>query len=647
MLPKLSNEIDGECLVKFEKFVGGADKSSLGAFACGEKIDIKITLSRQIGALCVVLRIAPDGGAERDITLQRNKLDEVTDLFSLTLDTSEMCGERGCGLFYYEFLILRGFDTLFTTTHNNRDLELSQSAGRRFRLLIHKKEYKTPERFGGGVMYQIFTDRFYRGDGDKARNIHLRSDARLNDDWDSGVPEIPAYPGAPLKNNTFFGGNLWGVADKLDYLSSLGVTYIYLCPIFEAYSNHKYDTGDYTKIDEMFGGEEAFDNLIEKARERGIGIILDGVFNHTGDDSLYFNKRGRYGEGGAYNDPRSQYAEWYKFRSYPNDYESWWGIDILPKLNHAKESCRSYFTGEGGIIEKYIRRGIAGWRLDVADELSNEFLDELRARAKSAGDGEAVIIGEVWENAADKVAYGQRRRYFLGDQLDSAMNYPLKNAIVSFCLWGDAEMLYNTLTEIYASYPRCVSDKLMNLLGTHDTERIMTVLGREDDHAGEPVSALARLRLSESERRVGIDRLKVAAALQFTAYGIPSVYYGDELGLEGYGDPLCRMPMPWNDIEGSYREEILEYYRMLGRMRRDEEAFEGGDFYILSHTESSIAYVREKNDSRILVIANMGEGFTLPLDDGVKYQNIETGEIISSRIDVKGNSALLLKEILG
>ena len=646
MLPKLSRQIDGACLVKLEKFVGGADKSSLGAFACGEKIEFKMTLSRRIGALGVVLRIAEDGGAERDITLKRNKIDEVTDLFSLTLDTEELCGERGCGLFYYEFLILRGFDTLFSDTYNNKDIEFSQSAGCRFRLLIHKKEYGTPAHFGRGVMYQIFTDRFYRGDSDDARNIPVREDARFNDDWDGGIPEFPAYPGAPLKNNTFFGGNLWGIADKLDYLSSLGVTYIYLCPIFKAYSNHKYDTGDYTRIDEMFGGEEAFDNLIAKAKEKGIGIILDGVFNHTGDDSLYFNKYKKYGNGGAFNDPTSKYADWFKFRSYPDDYESWWGIDILPKLNHENEGCRSYFTGESGIIEKYIKRGIAGWRLDVADELCNEFLDELRERAKGT-DGDAVIIGEVWENAADKVSYGQRRRYFQGDQLDSVMNYPLKNAIVSFCQWGDAEMLYNTLTEIYASYPRCVSDKLMNLLGTHDTERILTVLGREDDHAGERAGALARMRLSESERRVGISKLKVAAALQFTAYGIPSVYYGDEVGLEGYGDPFCRMPMPWNDMDKEYRREILEYYKMLGRMRLEEDAFSGGEFYILSHTESSIAYVREKNDSKILVIANMGDSFTLPLDGDAEYKNIETGEIVSSRVDVMSSSVLLLKQTKG
>lgn len=645
MLPLFFRKIDGTCKVDIKKFVSGRDVSALGAFSFGDKIDFRITVPRRLGALTVVLRIAEDGGEDRDIELMRNKLDETSDVFSLSLDTKDICGDNECGLFYYEFLFLRGLETLFTSSQNNKDFTLELSSGSRFRMLISKRGYTTPEGFGRGVMYQIFTDRFCRGESEEARNIPVREDARLCESWEDGIPEYPEYPGAPMMNNTFFGGNLWGVAEKLDYLCSLGVTYIYLCPVFEAYSNHKYDTADYTRIDEMFGGEAAFDNLIKKAKEKGIGIILDGVFNHTGNDSVYFNRYKKYGDGGAYNDPTSQYAEWYRFRSYPDDYESWWGIEILPGLNHQNESCRRFFTGEGGIIEKYIRRGIAGWRLDVADELSDEFLDELRDSAKRASDGEAVIIGEVWENAAEKIAYGKRRRYFLGDQLDSVMNYPLRNAIISFCRFGDAEMLYNTLTEIYASYPRCVLDKLMNLLGTHDTERIMTVLGREDEEIDAPNSVLAHMRLSPSEIRQGIDRLKIAAALQYTVYGIPSVFYGDEVGLEGYGDPFCRMPMPWDDVDGTYREEILEYYRMLGRVRRDEEAFSGGDFCILSHSESAIAYIREKNNSKVLVIANMGEAFSLELDASVKYKNIETDQIVCGTVELKRNSVLLLKEI--
>ncbi len=645
MLPKLFKQIDEGCEIKINKLVGNKDVSELGAVRCGDRLTFRVTVPRRFGAVGVVMRLCKDGSESRDMELKREKGKSLFDIYTLTLDTEKLCENEGSGLFYYELLFLRGIDTRFTHTFNNKDFTLGERSGPHFRLLVYKKDFKTPDAFGSGVMYQIFTDRFFKGECENSKNISVRPDACMCEDWDNGIPEYPLYPGAPMKNNTFFGGNLWGIAEKLDYLADLGVTYIYLCPIFEAYSNHKYDTADYTKIDEMFGGEEAFDNLIMSAREKGIGIILDGVFNHTGDDSIYFNRRKKYGDGGAYNDPSSPYADWYRFRSYPNDYESWWGIEILPKLNHKNDSCRRFFTGDGGIIEKYIKRGIAGWRLDVADELSNEFLCELRTSAKRSSNGEAVIIGEVWENAADKVAYGQRRKYFLGDQLDSFMNYPLKNAIVSFCLWGDGEILYNTLTEIYASYPKCVSDKLMNLLGTHDTERIFTVLGREDDNVGKTTCELARLRLSEDERSEGIKRLKIAAALQYTAYGIPSVYYGDEVGLEGYGDPFCRMPFPWNDIDGTYREDILSFYRMLGKLRLEEPAFDGGDFKVLSHTDSAIAYIREKGDSRILVIANRGESFTLPIDGNVRYKNVETGEIAEGFLRVEGDSVLILKNI--
>jgi len=644
MLPKLYFDTDNrEKEVQIRKFVGAKDVSSLGALPYGSKINIELTVSRRIGASGAVLRICKDGEDDRDIALEFCRSDNLSDIYCVSLDTAELCGGTEWGLFYYEFLLLRGFETLFTDTCNNLDFTLSQREGGRFRLLVYEKDFDTPQSFGRGVMYQIFTDRFYKGESDAAKSVPLRSDAIINPDWEKGIPQFAKRNGEPLKNNMFFGGTLWGVAEKLDYLVSLGVTYIYLCPVFEAYSNHKYDTSDYTKVDGMFGGDEALDNLIVKAREKGIGIILDGVFNHTGDDSKYFNKYKRYGDGGAYNDYDSPYRDWYCFREYPEKYESWWGIEVLPKLNHENEACRRYFTGEGGIIQKYIDRGIAGWRLDVADELSNAFLDELRETAKKTS-GEAVIIGEVWENAVDKTAYGQRRRYFSGRQLDSVMNYPLKNAILSFCLWADGETLYNTLTEIYASYPLCVCHKLMNLIGTHDTERILTVLGNDegDELSNEEKS---RKRLDKRQRAHGVELLKIAAAIQFTAYGIPSVYYGDEVGLEGYGDPFCRMPFPWHETDIEWRREILEYYRSLGRIRCEEDALDGGSFYVMSHGDSNMVFVREKNDSRIIVAVNRGADFSIDIPEGVIYRDLISGEKYETRVTVPSDAAMILKEI--
>ncbi len=643
MLPKFFQKIDSSSEIHIRKFRCSEDVSDLGAFRYGDKINFEVAISRRLGAIGVVMRICRDGGADEDITLGLLDSDNVNDIYTCTLDTEKMCAGGESGLFYYEFLIMRGFDTLFTVTHNNFDAEMASRSEGRYRLIVFECDFDTPKSFGRGVMYQIFPDRFFKGESEQARAIRAREDVIVNPDWENGVPQFAEYPGAPLKNDMFFGGSLWGVAEKLDYLKSLGVTYIYLCPIFKAYSNHKYDTGDYSKIDEMFGGEDAFDNLISKAREKGIGIILDGVFNHTGDDSVYFNRYRKYGDGGAYNDYNSEYRDWYCFRSYPDDFDSWWGIKILPKLNHRNESCRRYFTGEGGIIEKYIKRGIAGWRLDVADELSDEFLDELRESAKKASDGEAVIIGEVWENAADKVAYGKRRRYFLGKQLDSVMNYPVKNAILGFCLYGDAELLYDTLTEIYSSYPRCVCHKLMNLIGTHDTQRVLTVLGKNEYDDNNPNYVLARKRLDAEQRERAMSLLKIAAAIQFTVYGIPSVYYGDEVCLEGYGDPFCRMPFPWHEIDTGYRAEMLEYYQALGRIREREDAFDGGSFYVVEHGESHIVYSREKKDSRIIVAANRGQAREIVIPHGITYKNLINGEVFKDSFVLGENCAVILK----
>lgn len=643
MLPKLFADIDKSSDCKLKKFIGAEDVSILGAFPCGTVIDLEFSVSRALGARGVVLRIAPDGMADIDMPLEFSGSDGVHDIYTLRLDTEKICGRDGYGLFYYELLLLRGYNTLFTNTYNNFDLELSERGGKRFRLLIYERDFMPPAEFGKGVIYHAFVDRFYRGEGEAVDKISCRDDAVMNHDWERGIPQFAANVGDPVKNNEFFGGTLWGIAQKLDYLKSLSVSYIYLSPIFEAYSNHKYDTANYMRVDEMFGGDEAFKFLLERARECSIGIILDGVFNHTGDNSIYFNKYGKYGAGGAYRSEDSPYRNWYHFKNWPDSYESWWGIDILPKLNHENESCRALISGAGGVIEKYTKMGIAGWRLDVADELPDTLLDEIRATAKRESGGDAVIIGEVWENACDKMAYGSRRRYFSGRQLDSVMNYPVKNAIVGFCQFGDAEMLYNTLVEIYASYPKEVSKRLMNLLGTHDTERILTVLGSDFEDFEGTNYELSQRRLDGERRDRAIRMLKIASAIQYTVYGIPSLYYGDEVGLEGFHDPFCRMPFPWHQIGDGYRAELLSYYRRLGEIRRDNPVLSDGDFYVVRHTESSIAYVRENSTDMILVIANRGESFTLELPDGEEYCELISGMSYSGEVEVPADSVMILK----
>ena len=593
-------KISVPAMPKIRKSINGKDASAQGAFAACEVITFTVEAPRQLGASAVVLRICEDGQRDVDYPLTFKDTRGGVDTYALELDTGKLCGDNGQGLFFYEFLVLRGLDTLFTSTENQVDFTLERYSDRRFALLVYEKDYKTPDWFKGRIMYHVFVDRFAVGEGE----TETRSDVIINEDWDNGIPQYAKKNGERLANNMFFGGNLWGVAEKLDYLKDLGVGVIYLSPIFKAYSNHKYDTGDYMQIDPMFGGEKAFKNLINKAKEKDIKIILDGVFNHTGDNSLYFDRYGEYGGVGAYSNPSSEYRKWFNFKSYPDQYESWWGIDILPKLNHETENCRKYFVGEGGVCEKYVLDGIGGWRLDVADELSDKFLDELRSTVHKASDGEGIIIGEVWENAALKIAYSNRRRYFRGRQLDSVMNYPLRNGILGYIEERDASFLADILKEIYATYPREVCHSLMNLLGTHDTERILTVLGEgADKEFCELNDFYANKRLSDVQYKRGVALLKIASAIQYTVYGVPSVFYGDEAGLEGYHDPFCRRPFPW----GKENTELLEHYRALGKIRNKYSVFRDGDFEIDMADGDILVYSRKRDGEHIKVLVNLGD----------------------------------------
>ncbi len=597
MLTRL--DLTADMMPTIKKTVRGKDASSRGAFPCGTNIEFTVEVPRILGASAVVLRIAEDGKSDTDMPLAFAGTIDGVDKYELSLNTRELCPQKENGLFYYEFLFLRGVNTLFTNTWNYVDFSLENHSARRFLLLVHTSDYATPEWFKGRVMYHVFVDRFCRGEGDVAK----RDDIIMNEDWENGIPQFAKKQGDPLKNNMFFGGNLWGVAEKLDYLKNLGVGVIYLSPIFSAYSNHKYDTANYLEVDAMFGGEKAFKNLIEKAKEKDIYIILDGVFNHTGDDSIYFDRYGNYGCVGAYSNPRSLYRNWFRFKQYPNQYESWWGIDIMPRLNHTVEDCRRFFTGKSGVADKYIKMGIGGWRIDVADELSDEFLDEWRETVKSSSKGEGIVIGEVWENAAEKVAYSSRRRYFRGKQLDSVMNYPVRNGILAFLTDKDAGFLADVLKSIYASYPKCSCDSLMNLLGTHDTERILTVLGEgSSDYSSLSNTELATRTLAPDVRQKAIALLKAASAIQYTVYGVPSLFYGDEAGIEGYHDPFCRRTYPW----GRECQELLKHYRRLGEIRESNDVFVDGEFKVDLAENGVIAYSRynENNTVRIVVNAN-------------------------------------------
>ncbi len=466
--------------------------------------------------------------------------------------------------------------------------------GEDWQLTVYQKDFKTPDSLKGGVIYQIFPDRFYR-----AETVlqEIPDDRILRDDW-GAQPEWRPNENGKVLNNDYFCGNLKGIEEKLDYISSLGVTCIYLNPIFEAHSNHRYNTADYTRIDPLLGSESDFMSLCKKAKEKGIDIILDGVFNHTGDDSIYFNRKSRYPTQGAYNSKSSPYYSWYNFRNWNNDYECWWDFDTLPNVNEKSESYCNFIFGDDGVIRKWLRLGASGWRLDVADELPDEFLDKLNACVKSEKN-DAIIIGEVWEDASNKLAYHKRRRYLLGGQLDSVMNYPFADAIMYFMRTGIANGFTDKILTILENYPTQCIPVLMNHIGTHDTMRAITAMVGESCE-GRDRRWQASRTLTEGQLEIGVQMLKTAAAIQFTLPGVPSIYYGDEAGMTGYKDPFNRGCYPW----GNENSELIEWYQALGKIRKENTALYDGSFHPVSEAAGCIAYVRSTYGNRIMLIAN-------------------------------------------
>ena len=452
-----------------------------------------------------------------------------------------------------------------------------------FQLTVFDENLYTPNFIRGGIMYQIFPDRFAKS-GEHHENVP--ADRVLRDDW-YGIPYYRPDDKGIVRNNDFFGGDLKGIIQKLPYIESLGVTVIYLNPIFESQENHRYSTANYEKIDPLLGTEEDFKELCKTAGEMGIDIILDGVFSHTGADSIYFNKFGRYGEHtGAYRDRNSPYFPWYCFTAYPDRYESWWGISTLPNVDENNPAYTNYICGDGGILQKWIKLGARGWRLDVADELPDEFLDNLNKSVKKMG-SDKVIYGEVWEDASNKESYGVRRRYLIGGQLDSVMNYPFKEAILNYVKYADAKLFTDSILTIMDHYPKPAVDMLMNFISTHDTERALTRLGGEEV-GWHNKDWQAERHLSPSEYVYGISLLKCAMVLQFFLPGIPCIYYGDEAGMEGYRDPFNRCCYPW----GRENIELIEFTRGLSQVRRGTRAFEQGDLRFIQVDDNVCVFAR-------------------------------------------------------
>lgn len=564
-----------------------------GGIKSSKTITFKIFVKRSINApeLLIEKRYDYDSSFFNKIKMQWMYAERNYDLYQTELSIKE------CGHYYYSFVF---------NGEKSNDYEL----------LIYDAAYSTPDWAKGGIIYHIFVDRFYRTKIIEKKGAVMRR-------WGETPHYLPDEKGEIL-NNDFFGGNLEGIKEKLPYIANLGVGIIYLSPIFEAYSNHKYDTGDYHKIDTMFGNENSLKELCREAEKHGICVILDGVFSHTGDDSIYFNKYGRYDSIGAYQSKDSPYFEWYTFKEWNNDYKSWWNIKTLPEINENNQSYIEFIMGKNGVLQHWQKAGVMGWRLDVADELPDEFIDALRTSVKKENKS-PLIIGEVWEYASNKYSYGKLRKYLLGHQLDSVTNYPLRHGIIEFVKNKDCNLLYETLNRIMETYPPETVDCLMNIIGTHDTERILTVLGSSIiPYSKEEMSVS---KLSEEELKQGVKLLKITVLLQMTLPGIPCIYYGDEAGLQGWKDPFNRRCYPW----GNENTDILDYYMFITRFRRKSKVLASGKYKCLIHDKSVFVFQRFNDKEKIIIAVNLSNSeITLKLRETMtEYGKNKEGNIFS------------------
>ena len=528
-------------------------KAPFGALKTSQNATIKVKVNKNFNVYSIKLIIEKEDENLKPVIVRELDLKQVSEYNDIREYSVEISPLQTPAVYYYFFVVelnIYGEDrTLFYgKTHNNgMACEYTYENLNKYQLTVYE-DYKVPSWFKEGILYHVFVDRFNNGNRN-GKVDNPKKNSFLYGNWDDEPMYIKDKNGEVARWD-FHGGNLKGIINKLGYLKRLGVSIIYLSPIFESSSNHKYDTGNYKKIDPMFGDEEIFKELIDKAAEKGISIVLDGVFSHVGADSLYFNKFNNYDSIGAYQSENSPYRSWFKFKPGSNKYKCWWGVESLPDTNELEPSFMDYIIyDKDSVINKWMDMGVKGWRLDVADELPSKFIEELK-KETTKNDSESILIGEVWEDASNKISYGERRSYFLGSQLDSVLGYPFRDNIVDFLTGKIPSWKLNDLfITLKENYPKEAFKSNLNLLSSHDIERVKTAL--------------------KSDK----DLLKLAILAQMSFEGVPYIYYGDEAGLEGGKDPENRKTYPWKNED----MEIMDFYRHCGQFRNRNKVFTLGD----------------------------------------------------------------------
>ena len=554
-------------------------KTPFGTLKPGEKctihIDIPVSCRTRQAELCL---LEEDGKERAACILSRTGGNALYDTYGGSFAIEEP------GLYFYYFVITTE-DGQFRLYKQGNDTNMEQ--GEWWQVSVIDDTYTVPDWAQGAVMYQIFPDRFYAAGkcdvSDKLKPFWTHEDWYETPEW------RPDEKGEVL-NNDFFGGNLRGITEKLPYLQELGVEILYLNPIFMAWSTHRYDTYDYKRVDPMLGTEEDFAALCKAAHERGMRVVLDGVFSHVGSRSPYFQS--------AITDENSPYRRWFQFKHYPDDYESWWGIRTLPCIDKNNEDYVNYIIeDEDSVVARWLRLGADGWRLDVVDELPDSFVARLKRRIRQVKP-DALLIGEVWEDASNKIAYNVRRRYFADNELDSVMNYPWQKAIMRFVRGeDDGSSLGETLMTLAENYPPQVLGAVMNILSTHDTPRAINAL--VDPRDGERAELAAR-DFGWDEIICGKEKLRMAAVMQFTLPGMACIYYGDEAGMTGWRDPFNRCGYIWGREDG----ELIGFYRALAKLKKKTPALRHGTLNVLEAGQGRLMFLRRAGEQTVAVCCN-------------------------------------------
>ena len=565
-------------------------KNPIGPLKNGEVLTLRVKIQRHLNPVNVLVTFREFKNEGNIFTLHMKNEKEDSDYFYFKLKISNI--EVNIYQYYFSFQS-NGQTKFIVMSDDSWEGKITDDLSPSLWQLTVYNPVKTHPNMQNGIMYQIFPDRFYNS----GLTTNVPEDRKYRE-WG----EIPFYDNHTIGTD-FFGGDLKGIIVKLNYLKKLNVSVLYLNPIWEAQSNHRYNTGDYENIDPVLGTIEDLKELVKKAHSLGMIVILDAVLNHTGSDSVYFNKYNRYPNEGAYNTPDSLYYNWFYFKENRDNYESWWGFKSLPKVNQNNPDFIKYIFDEGGVIDKWYETGIDGLRLDVADELENETLERINEASRRNRDS-IVIIGEVWDNASNKCNYGHRMNYFLGQELTSVMNYPVKDVLLAYIRYGGhwSKELKRVLISVFVEdYPREIANSLMNFLSTHDTVRAITKLCGHEVDENDRNWQFNHDKLSRYDYSIGRRRLMLSYLIIYFLPGVPSIFYGDEIGMYGYKDPFCRKCFTWDRID----KKIFRFMKSIGRLRNSISRFlKKADFDVGEIDDEKCILIRKTNNRFIFLFVN-------------------------------------------